>query len=104
MLEEVNLTIDEFEALRLADLEAYSQEEAANKMQVSRATFGRIVENARKKVVDALVSGKAILIEGGNFQVGNIVEFRCRKCNRQWKVSKLEIKNKHCPNCRINAN
>ena len=61
----VLLTIDELEALRLADLQKMSQEEAARVMNVSRATFGRIASQARGKVADALVHGKGICIEGG---------------------------------------
>jgi len=61
----VLLTIDELEALRLADLGGLSQEEAAQAMNVSRATFGRIAAQARRKVADALVYGKSIGIEGG---------------------------------------
>ena len=61
----VILTIDELEALRLADLIGLSQEEASQRMNVSRATFGRIVAQARRKVADALVFGKAIGFEGG---------------------------------------
>ena len=64
-LNHVELGVDEFEAIRLADLEGLSQEEAAPKMNVSRATFGRIVTQARSKIADALVNGKAIRIEGG---------------------------------------
>jgi predicted DNA-binding protein (UPF0251 family) len=68
-LEQVALTVDELEALRLADLEGLYQEEAAGRMNVSRQTFGRIVEAARKKVADALVNGKALSIEGGPVEV-----------------------------------
>lgn len=64
ILEEVILEIDELESLRLADYLALSHEQAASQMKVSRATFGRIVEKARKKVVDAMLNGKAIKIEG----------------------------------------
>lgn len=64
-LEEVVLALDELEALRLADLEALYQEEAAAKMNVSRPTFARVIETARRKVADALVNGKALRIEGG---------------------------------------
>jgi predicted DNA-binding protein (UPF0251 family) len=64
-LEEVTLTLDELEALRLADLEGLYQEAAAERMNVSRATFGRIVESARRKVAEALVRGRALRIEGG---------------------------------------
>lgn len=59
------LTLDEFEALRLADLDARYQSEGAASMRVSRATFSRIVESARRKVADALVHGRALRIEGG---------------------------------------
>jgi predicted DNA-binding protein (UPF0251 family) len=69
MLQQVALTVDELEALRLADLEGLYQEEAAQRMNVSRQTFGRIVEAARKKVADALVNGKALSIEGGPVEV-----------------------------------
>ena len=61
-LEEVLLDNDELESLRLADLMKYSQENAAKEMKISRATFGRIVENARKKVADAILNGKAVKI------------------------------------------
>ncbi|MGQ9592046.1 MAG: DUF134 domain-containing protein [Planctomycetota bacterium] len=64
-LEELRLTLDELEALRLADLLGLYQDEAAAGMQISRATFGRIVESARRKVAEALVSGKALRLEGG---------------------------------------
>lgn len=64
MLEQVDLEMDEVEALRLADLENLSQENAAEAMQVSRATFGRIVARARQKTADALIHGKVIRIIG----------------------------------------
>jgi predicted DNA-binding protein (UPF0251 family) len=62
---QVRLTVDELEALRLADLNGLSHETAAGEMDVSRATFGRIVARARGKVADALVHGRNIGIEGG---------------------------------------
>lgn len=61
----VVMTLDEFEALRLADLVGLYQEQAAEEMGVSRPTFSRIVESAHRKVADALVHGKALRIEGG---------------------------------------
>ena len=64
-LEEVNLTLDEFEAIRLADYEQLYQEEAAARMNISRQTFGRIIEAAHKKIADVLINGKALKIEGG---------------------------------------
>ncbi len=61
----VVLTIDELEAIRLADLEGLAQAEAASRMNVSRPTFGRIVEQARRKVAEGLVHGRGIGFEGG---------------------------------------
>jgi predicted DNA-binding protein (UPF0251 family) len=65
MLEEVNLTLDELEAMRLADLEGLYQEDAAEKMDISRQTFGNIINSAHKKTADALLNAKALKIEGG---------------------------------------
>ncbi len=62
-LEIVVLSLDEVEALRLADLNGQYQEAAADQMKISRATFARIVESARRKVADALVHGKALQIQ-----------------------------------------
>ena len=69
VLEEVTLTVDEFEAIRLTDLEGLYQADAAKKMNVSRQTLGRILDSAHKKIADALVHGKALLIEGGTIQI-----------------------------------
>lgn len=67
-LEWVALGLDEFEALRLADFEGLYQEEAARRMGVSRPTFARIVEAARRKVAGALLRGQALALEGGAVQ------------------------------------
>jgi len=75
-LDEVRMTLDEFEALRLADLDGLYQEQAALRMGVSRTTFGRIVDSARRKVADALVHGKVLHIEGGPVERGR------RRCCR----------------------
>jgi predicted DNA-binding protein (UPF0251 family) len=69
MLEEVVVTLDEVEALRLADLEGLYQEKAAEQMKISRPTFSRLIESAHKKVAEALVGGKALRLEGGPVQV-----------------------------------
>ena len=68
-LEEVVVTLDEVEALRLADFKGQYQEQAAKQMKISRATFARIVEAARKKVADAILHGKALRIEGGTVTI-----------------------------------
>ena len=65
MLEQVTLTLDEVEALRLADLQGLYQEPAAEQMKISRPTFTRIIEVARRKVAEALIHGKALRLEGG---------------------------------------
>jgi predicted DNA-binding protein (UPF0251 family) len=67
--DEVEITLDEFEALKLADYQELSQTQGANAMHVSRPSFGRMLRIARKKVADALVSGKTIKIKMGA-QVG----------------------------------
>ena len=100
LLDEIVLTIDEFEALRLADLQALSHREAATKMKISRATFGRIIEKARHTLVDAIVNGKAIRIEGGNYHMGKMFEFQCRSCNRSWQFSAGVAEQKDCPRCK----
>jgi predicted DNA-binding protein (UPF0251 family) len=69
VLEEVTLTVDEFEAIRLTDLEGLYQADAAEKMNISRQTLGRILESAHKKIADALVHGKALLIKGGPIEI-----------------------------------
>lgn len=95
-LAEVMLTLDELEALRLADFQGLYQEQAAGKMKISRATFARIVEVARKKVADALIHGKALRIEGGTVTVrtGGCGSQRrgrcCERPNRKAKKSKLK--------------
>jgi len=67
-LEENILRVDEFEAVRLKDLEGLEQEDCAKKMNISQPTFHRLVLSARKKISDSIVNGKAIKIEGGNFK------------------------------------
>jgi predicted DNA-binding protein (UPF0251 family)/predicted Fe-Mo cluster-binding NifX family protein len=68
-LPEVRLGFDEAEAIRLADYEGLYQEAAARSMGVSRQTFGRIIESARRKVADAVLNGKALRIEGGEISI-----------------------------------
>jgi uncharacterized protein len=101
-LEEVILTLDEFEAIRLADLNGMYQEEAAGKMNISRQTFGRIIESAHKKISDVLINGKALKIEGGKVAVDTESEIKCPKCNKiinNFSESKKADKNILCPHC-----
>jgi len=99
-LSEVRLTVDEREAIRLADLLGMSHEEAGRQMHVSRATFGRIIQQARKVVADALINGKAINVEGGNFRmISESRIFRCRKCSHKWEESWGTGRPESCPKC-----
>ncbi len=68
-LEEVCLTVEEIEAFKLKFLDKLEQGQAAKKMRVSRTTFWRILNLAGKKIADALISGKAIKITGGNYKL-----------------------------------
>ena len=97
-LEEVRLTFEEAEALRLKELEELEQEQGAEKMNVSRQTFQRILASARKKIVDALLNGKAIRIEGGNFEIAHH-RFRCQS-GHEWEVeTSTGITPVLCPTC-----
>jgi uncharacterized protein len=99
-LEEVALTVDEFEAIRLADLEKLYQERAAEKMNVSRQTFGRIIDSAHKKVAKALVQGKALKIEGGDFEMASTRRFRCHACQHAWELPYGTGMPENCPSCK----
>lgn len=74
-LKEVVITLDEFEALRLADAEGKYQNEAAELMQISRQTFGRIISTARQKIAKALLEGNSIKIEGGNVNIQKMIQY-----------------------------
>jgi len=65
-LEQVNLNLDELEALRLKELEDLDQKECARKMGISQTTFQRILHKAHRKITDALINAKAIAIEKSN--------------------------------------
>ena len=99
-LEEVCLTIDQREAIRLSDLLGMSHEEAGREMGVSRATFGRIIQRAREAVADALINGKAINVEGGNYQLMDTVRvFHCGYCGHEWEEPVGTGRPLHCPSC-----
>ena len=71
-LDEVVLTVVESEALRLKDLENFDQDKAAKQMDISQPTFHRLIVEARKKVADAIINGKAIKIQGGNYKIDQV--------------------------------
>jgi predicted DNA-binding protein (UPF0251 family) len=99
-LQETRISIEEVEAIRLKDLEGLEQEESARKMNVSRSTFARILLAARQKMADALLNGKAIRIEGGNYELTKR-SFRCGN-GHEWEVP-FEVMIKKppelCPTC-----
>jgi len=70
-LEEILITIDEFEALRLADFEGLSQRDASTAMQISQPTFNRVLSSARHKVASGLVQGFVLRIEGGRYRLAD---------------------------------
>jgi predicted DNA-binding protein (UPF0251 family) len=96
-LEQLRLAVDEFEAIRLVDLEGLSHEQAAEALGVSRQTVGRVLERGRAKVAEALVGGKAILIAGGKYRVA-AQEWRCLACDGHW-LHEAEGQATHCPTC-----
>ncbi len=68
-LQEAIISVDEYEAVRLKDLEGVEQTEAAERMGISQPTFHRLVLSARKKIADSIVNGKSLKIEGGHYRI-----------------------------------
>ena len=100
-LDEVVVSVDEIEAIRLKDIEGLEQEQGAEKMNISRPTFQRMLISARAKIADALINGKAIRIEGGNIEMTQH-RFRCAKDGQEWEVPSEEIASGQpqcCPKC-----
>jgi predicted DNA-binding protein (UPF0251 family) len=98
-LENVSLTVDEFEAIRLKDLEGLEQTTAAESMGISQPTFHRVIESARKKVAEALVNGKAIRIEGGDYMAESSRKFKCYVCGHEWEEPHGTGRPGKCPKC-----
>jgi len=94
-LESVNLLFEEYEALRLADYENLNHEEAARKMNISRPTFTRLYDKARKSIAKAFVEGKAIIIQGGTF-ITDDYWYKCEECH-ETMISEEPVSN--CSNC-----
>ena len=99
-LQEVCLSVEEAEAIRLKDIEGLEQEECAQRMSVSRSTFARVLTPVREKMADALLNGKAIRIAGGNFEMA-VRRFRCNN-GHEWDVPFEMMINsppQFCPTC-----
>lgn len=95
-LDEVVLTVEELEALRLRDIECLEQEPCAERMNISRPTFVRIINSAHSKVAEALVKGKAIRIEGGTYKY--VQSFKCGDCGNEWREPQNDT-DTECPEC-----
>jgi len=100
-LEMVTLALEEVEAIRLKDIEDLHQEECANRMGVSRATFHQVLGAARAKLADAILNGKAIRVEGGAFAFPG-GRFRCRRDGNEWVLPPGPlpgVSSVSCPSC-----
>lgn len=94
-LEMVTLLFEEYESIKLLDYNGLTQEQAAEKMNVSRSTLTRIYENARRTIAKAFVEGKIIVIGGGNVKF-ETEWFRCKKCFRLIAGIENHIQCKNC--------
>ena len=91
------LSLDEFEAFRLAYSIGLSHAEAAEEMNISRPTFTRLIEQARKKIAELIVGGKVLTIEGGNIHFRNNI-IRCIDCGHMFNI-KINLAFSECPEC-----
>lgn len=95
----ITLLYEEYESLRLSDYEGIAQQEAANRMEISRPTFSRIYDQARQKLSRALVEGLSVVIEGGNMTFDEIW-FRCKACSTAFCPPENQHETDSCPVCR----
>jgi uncharacterized protein len=108
-LEEIILTLEEIEALNLKDRQGLDQKKGSVEMGISRSTFQRLLKSARKKVAAAIVEGKALKFEGGNYIPDkNIIRTRCIKGTYHYRIKREDIREKSqeyrlskikCPEC-----
>ncbi len=94
VLQRIDLTIDEYEAIRLADYLGYNHLESSKIMNISRSTFSRLVDNARHKVAEFLMEGKELFIVGGNFRFARRLA-KCLDCGQIYDLDEY----RGCPNC-----
>jgi predicted DNA-binding protein (UPF0251 family) len=95
-LKSLQITVEEFEALRLRDYQEIQQKKAAEIMDISQPTFHRTISSARKKVSRALVEGKIIQIKGGDY-VMDKKRYQCKNCGFEWHSPSTEYEK--CPDC-----
>ena len=98
ILNQTILTIDEYEAFRLADHLGLSHEEAATEMEISRSTFTRLIEKSRKRIAELIIQGNILTIEGGNIHFRNNI-IKCLDCGTMFKIE-FNQSFKECPECK----
>jgi predicted DNA-binding protein (UPF0251 family) len=97
-LDRIYLSLDEYEAIRLADYDGLEHQQAAEAMGVSRPTFTRMIEKARKKVADSIVSVKELVIEGGNYSFTTQL-IRCQDCGEFTRFDMPQNVVERCTDC-----
>jgi len=104
-LEEINLSMEEIEAIRLKDQEGLTQQQCSEKMEISRPTFQRVLTSARSKIADALIDGKAIRFKGGDYKLAE-KDYHCSKCDQEFSRPKAWGRKRRkrgrdieCPEC-----
>lgn len=94
----ITMTVDEYETIRLIDLEGFTQEECANQMSIARTTVQGVYNNARKKLAESLVNGKALRIEGGDYKLCSEFEKSCgcpRCCRHRYNNNFVKNEDKN---------
>jgi len=99
-LSQILITLDEYEAFRLADHLGLSHIEASEEMGISRPTFSRLIEKARKKIAEFIIQGKLLTIEGGNIHFKNNI-IQCVNCGHMFTTN-IENLITECPECNSN--
>jgi len=97
MLKTITLTLDEYEAIRLADYQGLEHLQAAEKMAISRPTFTRLIAKARHIIALAIVDGMELVVEGGNIEFTNTLR-RCQDCGDE-QLSPFSENIADCPEC-----
>ncbi len=102
--EAINLTVAEFEAMRLKHYINLNQKDAAEKMGISQPTFSRILENAHQNITLALIEGRPIKVSGGNINIKKgFIGYGCLDCNEEWEDETASKEKKvQCPKCNSN--
>lgn len=97
MLERVELTVDEYEAIRLADYLKMEHLQASEKMNISRPTFTRLIDKAREKVARVIIDGMELVINGGNIDFEKTLQ-RCHDCGEVYQQA-VDQALENCPDC-----